>query len=175
MNGSAAITRVSVSADYAVTSAFTPKFRIVDEFRSIYFQIPGQNNPSTSALFASSMAAGRVVFSPATCSPHNASPKADASHAIFSLFPGQDVKFNMLEFEYAFTKRAGGLSAFVRRLDLISSGRLIIRKGQSVHPAPKILSEEASGLRYMGTGCLSSPICRLCSNMAQQKCQIARG
>lgn len=115
--GPAGIIRKSVSADYAVTFAITPKFRVVDEFRFIYFRIPGQNNLSTSALFGTSMATAPVVFNAANCPapytdprcpPHNTSSEADAGIAISSLFLGQDAKLNTLQFEYDFTKRIGG-------------------------------------------------------------------
>jgi hypothetical protein len=116
-NGPAAINRISVSADYDVTFTVTPKFRIIDEFRLIYFRIPGQNTLSTTALFATSMAVAQVVFSPATCPPpftaatcppHNGSSEADAAIAVSSLFLGQDAKLNTLQLEYDFTKRIGG-------------------------------------------------------------------
>ena len=115
--GPAAVRRVSVSADYAATFALTPKFRIVDEFRFIYFRIPGQNNLSTTALFATSMVVAPIVFNPTTCTPpftaancptHNASSEADAGLAVSSLFLGQDAKLNTLQLEYDFTKRIGG-------------------------------------------------------------------
>ncbi len=116
-NGPAAINRTSVSADYALTWSVSPKFRVVDEFRFIYFRIPGQNNLSTTALFATSMAIAPVVFNPATCPPpfaaaacppHNASSEADAGATVASLFLGQDTKLNTFQLEYDFTKRIGG-------------------------------------------------------------------
>jgi hypothetical protein len=115
--GPAAITRLSVSADYDLTFTFTPKFRLIDEFRFIYFRIPGQNHLSTGALFGTSMASAPVVFNPAacpapytapTCPPHNASSEADAGTAVSSLFLGQDAKLNTVQLEYDFTKRFGG-------------------------------------------------------------------
>jgi hypothetical protein len=115
--GNAAIKRTSVSADYALTWSVTPKFRVTDEFRFIYFRIPGQNQLSTAALFSTSMSVAPVVFSTTTCPPpftasacppHSSSSEADSAVAISSLFLGQDSKINTVQFEYDFTKRFGG-------------------------------------------------------------------
>jgi opacity protein-like surface antigen len=115
--GSAKVKRTTVSADYAVTWSVNSKFRVVDEFRFNYFRIPGQNNLSTTALFATSLAIAPVVFNPTTCPPpftaaacppHNGSSEADAATARASLFLGQDMKLNTIQFEYDFTKRFGG-------------------------------------------------------------------
>jgi hypothetical protein len=115
--GNAAINRTSVSADYAFTGNVTSKFRITDEFRFIYFRIPGQNLMSTAALFATNMLTAPIVFNPATCPApytastcptHNSSSEADASVAVSSLFLGQDSKLNTFQLEYDFTKHLGG-------------------------------------------------------------------
>ncbi len=115
--GNAAIMRTSVSADYAATWSVTPKFRIAEEFRFIYFRIPGQNQISTADLFGTSMLVAPVVFSSATCPPpytaatcprHNSSSEADSSVTVSSLFLGQDSKYNTVQLEYDFTKHFGG-------------------------------------------------------------------
>jgi len=115
--GIAAINRTSVSADYGITANLTPKLRLVDEFRFIYFRIPGQNQLSTTALFATNMLTAPIVFNPATCPApytantcptHSSSSEADASAAVSSLFLGQDSKYNTLELEYDFSKHIGG-------------------------------------------------------------------
>jgi hypothetical protein len=115
--GNAAINRTSVSADYALTASITSKLRLVDEFRFIYFRIPGQNQLSTTALFATNMLTAPIVFNPATCPApytaatcptHSSSSEADASTAVSSLFLGQDSKYNTLELEYDFSKHFGG-------------------------------------------------------------------
>jgi hypothetical protein len=133
--GPAAIQRVSVSADYAATFTITPKFRIVDEFRFVYFRIPGQNNLSTAALFATSMAVAPVVFSTAacpapytakTCPPHASSSEADSGTAISSLFLGQDVKLNTVQLEYDFTKRIGGRIGYRYRHRIIDQRDVLL-------------------------------------------------
>ena len=115
--GNAAINRTSVSADYALTASLTSKLRLVDEFRFIYFRIPGQNQLSTTALFATNMLTAPIVFNPATCPQpytaatcptHSSSSEADASTAVSSLFLGQDSKYNTLELQYDFSKHVGG-------------------------------------------------------------------
>jgi len=114
--GTAAIQRVTSTGDYAVTWTVTPKFRVVDEFRFDYFRIPGQNNLSSSNLFAVSLTTAPVVFNPANCPPpytastcptHNTSSEADSGTAIASLYLGQDAKTNTFQLEYDFTKRFG--------------------------------------------------------------------
>jgi hypothetical protein len=115
--GNAAINRTSVSSDFGLTATLTPKLRLVDEFRFIYFRIPGQNRLTTAALFATNMLTAPIVFNPATCpSPytastcptHSSSSEADASVAVSSLFLGQDSKYNTLELEYDFSRHFGG-------------------------------------------------------------------
>ena len=115
--GNAAINRTSVSADYAMTANLTRKLRLVDEFRFIYFRIPGQNQLSTAALFATNMLTAPIVFNPATCPApytaatcptHTSSSEADASMAVSSLFLGQDSKYNTFELEYDFSPHFGG-------------------------------------------------------------------
>lgn len=116
-SGPMAINRTAVSADYDVTFAITPKFRIVDEFRFAYFRIPGQNNLTTGALFGASATAPLAGFDPATCPPpytaaacppHASSSEADLGTSISSLFLGQDTKANTFQLEYDFTSRFGG-------------------------------------------------------------------
>jgi hypothetical protein len=115
--GSAATLRTSVSADAAVTWSLTPKLRLTDEFRFIYFRIPGQYELSAATLFASSMLVTPIVFNPSTCPPpytastcpyHTSSSAADASVAMASLFLGQDSKLNTFQLEYDFSKHFGG-------------------------------------------------------------------
>jgi hypothetical protein len=115
--GPAAVKRVTTSADYAVTFSLTPKFRVVDEFRFSNWRIPGQNQLSTSDLFGLGLGMAPVIFNPASCPapytssacpPHGNSSGADQATTVSSLFLGQDVKLNVLEFEYDFTKRFGG-------------------------------------------------------------------
>jgi len=114
--GTAAITRVTSTADYAITWSVTPKFRVVDEFRFDYFRIPGQNDLSSSDLFAASLTTAPVVFNPATCPApytaktcptHTTSSEDDSGTAVASLYLGQDAKINTFQLEYDFTKRFG--------------------------------------------------------------------
>ena len=115
--GIAAINRISASADYALTANVTSKFRIVDEFRFIYFRIPGENQLTTSALFATNMLTAPIVFNPgtcpapytaATCPTHSSSSEADLATTVSSLFLGQDSKYNTVELNYDFSKHFGG-------------------------------------------------------------------
>lgn len=114
--GNAAILRTTVSADYAATANITRKFRVVDEFRFIYFRIPGENQLSTAALFATNMLTAPIVFNPATCpSPytaktcpqHTTSSEADLAQTVSSLFLGEDSKYNTVQFEYDFNRHFG--------------------------------------------------------------------
>lgn len=100
--GPAFARRVSSSVDFAATYSFTPKFRLVDEFRFYAFRIPGQFAPAEVSLFGTSM-----LSTPNLSSHVNGSP-ADALANVSSLFFSQDIKLNTVQLEYDFTKRLGG-------------------------------------------------------------------
>lgn len=114
ISGPASGKRISVSTDLAATYIFTPKFRIVDEFRFWNFRIPGQWVSSERSLFGTSLAKAPNVFDAAACAAnasacpqHNTSSPADVINDISSLFLGQDIKLNTVQLEYDFTKRVG--------------------------------------------------------------------
>ncbi|HEX9761066.1 MAG TPA: hypothetical protein VGA40_09110, partial [Candidatus Acidoferrales bacterium] len=102
--------------DLAVTWHITDKFRIIDSFRFHHFRLPGFHDLTELSLFGTSMLVAPNVFTPTNCptitSPgcpqHSTSSPADVINEQFSLFLGQDSKFNQIEFGYDVNRHLGG-------------------------------------------------------------------
>ena len=117
IQGPAETSRISVTGDLAATYWIKNNLRIVDTFRFNHFRIPGQWAMTEASLFGTSMLLPAVVFDPATCPPpytaatcppHGTSSPADNASEVFSLFLGQNTKFNTVEIQYDATKKVGG-------------------------------------------------------------------
>ncbi len=118
--------RVSVSADFGATWHITEKFRVLDMFRFANFRLPMQWLFTECSFFASAVTPllfGPTVFTatapvPATCPTpanrvagtpmHNASSPPDIAVGASSLSFKQDLKNNLFERQYDFTRRFGG-------------------------------------------------------------------
>ncbi len=126
--------RVSVSADFGATWHVTEKFRVVDMFRFANFRLPMQWLFTECAFFGAPtlpLLVGPTVFTatapvPATCvppangvagTPTHAPPSPltgisssppDIAVGASSLFFKQDLKNNLFELQYDFTRRFGG-------------------------------------------------------------------
>ncbi len=120
--GPASGRRVSVSSDFGATWYVTDKFRVVDMFRWNHFRLPAQWAFNECFFFGTSLAAPATFFPataplPTACAPplsavsgtpaHNASSTPDISVGLSSLFFKQDLKNNLFELEYDFTRRFG--------------------------------------------------------------------
>ena len=115
--------RVSVSADFGATWHVTNKFRVVDMFRFAHFRLPGQWAFTECSFYGTSLTSGTTFFAattplPASCfpppnsaggtPPHKLSSAPDIAVGISSLLLKQDLKNNLFEVEYDFTRRFGG-------------------------------------------------------------------
>ena len=128
VTGPAKQRRVSVSTDFGFTWRVTDKFRIVDMFRFANFRIPGQWLFGETSLFGTSMLVAPNTFVPGPappsncltitspgCPQHSSSSPADIISGTSSLFLGQNLKNNLFQLEYDFTKRLGGRLGYRHR------------------------------------------------------------
>ncbi len=118
--------RVSVSADFGITVHVTDKLRVMDMFRFANFRLPMQWLFTECSFFAAgnpaSMLLPPTVFTataplPATCAApangaagtptHSTSSPPDVELRVSSRFFKQDIKNNLFEVEYDFTRRFG--------------------------------------------------------------------
>ncbi len=117
--------RVSVSADFGATWHVTEKFRVLDMFRFANFRLPMQWLFTECSFFANTVTPllfGSTAFTatapvPATCATpansvagtptHNASSPPDVAVGASSLSFKQDLKNNLFELQYDFTRRFG--------------------------------------------------------------------
>jgi hypothetical protein len=125
-SGPATGRRVSVSTDFGATWHVTEKFRVVDMFRFANFRLPMQWLFMECSFFpgaSASLLAPPLLFTanasvPVTCPTpvngvagtptHNASSPPDIAVGASSLFFKQDLKNNLFELQYDFTRRFGG-------------------------------------------------------------------
>ncbi len=123
--GPATGTRVSVSADFGATWHVTEKFRVLDMFRFANFRLPMQWLFTECSFFAGTSASlllPPTVFTPTAPVPvtcptpanrvlerptHNTFSPPDIAVGASSLFFKQDLKNNLFEVEYDFTRRFG--------------------------------------------------------------------
>jgi hypothetical protein len=141
--GPAAGTRVSVSTDLGFTWHVTDKFRVLDMFRFSNFRLPMQwlftecsfFSPSTGAV--AGLAAAPTIFNatasvPVTCPTpangvtgtpvHSGSSPADIATGASSLFLKMDLKNNLFEAEYDFTRHFGARLGYrFRRRTIVES------------------------------------------------------
>jgi hypothetical protein len=124
ITGPAGTERISVSGDFGVTWRVTDKLRMVDMFRFASFRIPGLAATTEQSLFGTSMLVAPNVFDPATCPPpytaatcpqHNASSDADVISELVNKFLKQELKSNLIQLEYDFSKRFGARLGYQNR------------------------------------------------------------
>ncbi len=125
--GPADAKRVSVNADWSGVYSVTDKFRILDSFRYDNWRTPGLWDTSETNIFGQmqpglvGLAQPQAIFTAATfislcpapytavtCPSHSASSSADAVNGPTSKFLAQNVRSNIFQVQYDFSKRLTG-------------------------------------------------------------------
>jgi hypothetical protein len=130
--GPADTKRVSVNANWSGAYSISEKFRIVDSFRYDNWRTPGLWDTSETNIFgqmqpglvglaqpqavftaATFLAQCPAPYTAATCPAHTASSAADVVNGPTSSFLGQNLKSNILELQYDFSRRLMGRIGYV--------------------------------------------------------------
>lgn len=119
--------RVAANADFGVTWHITDKLSFVDSFHYLSWHDPGEFDAGDCSFFSPNLLTPANVFTPTVTTPltcaapagtvpgtpvHTTSSLADISVIVDSNFLKQDVKTNLAEFEYQFSRKIGARLGF---------------------------------------------------------------